>query len=100
MERISRRAQIYSWGDSDYAAKLRWCVAIKLSRQLKDEVAAHRVAEQGNGLEAIQVDEMAHHDKDITRETRVVEGRGKGFGAAAVAHIHADDVAATLPELV
>ena len=36
---------------------------------------------------------MAHDGEDVAGETGVVEGGGEVLGAAAVAHVHADDVA-------
>jgi len=45
-------------------------------------------------------DEEVHYDEHIVGEAGVVKRRRKRLGAAAVAHIHADDVATSTPELV
>src|SRR5579871_1089600 len=100
VERIGGGTKVNGWRHADDGVEFRWCIVAQFARQLEDEVAAHGVAEQGHGLEVIQVDEIAHDNKDVTRETGVVESRGERFSAAAVAHIHAHDVAAALPQLI
>ena len=73
----------------------------EVAGEFEDEIAAHGVADERDGLEAVLSDEeVAHDGEDVAGEAGVIEGGGEVLGAAAVAHVHADDVAAGAPELV
>ncbi len=74
--------------------KLQWCQCAQLARQLQDQIAAHGIADERDGAKAMTVDEEAQDGEDVAGQTGVVEGGGERLGAAAVAHVHANDVAA------
>ena len=48
----------------------------------------------------LRIEEEVQDALDVAGEAGVVERRGKALGAAAVAHVHADDVAAGAPQFV
>ena len=68
--------------------------------EFEDEVSSHGIADQRDRLQPVPRDEVVHHGEHVAGEAGVVERRRKGLGAAAVAHVHADDVAARAPQLV
>ena len=80
--------------------ELRRRIFAEFARKLEDEIAAHGVADQRDRLQMVQIDEEAHDGVNVAGEAGVIERGGKRLGPAAVAHVHADDVAAGLPELV
>ncbi len=51
-------------------------------------------------MQLVAIGEEAEDGEHVAGEAGVVEGWGEVLGAAAVAHVHADDVAAGEPELV
>ena len=63
-----------------------------LAGELEHEISAHGIADQRNAREAEARREVAHHGTHVGRATRVIERRREGIAAAAVAHIHADNV--------
>ena len=100
MKRVSRRSKIHRGRDANDGVELLRHSVAKFASKFEHEVSAHRVADQRDGLEAVLLDEEAHHHQHVTRQSRVIERRTQRFGAAAVAHVHADDVASALPQLV
>ena len=90
---IGGRAEIDGWRDADDSLQLRRSGRPEFARELEDEIAAHGIADQRNGFEAVKRDEVTHDRADIGGETGVVESRCEGLRAAAVPHVHADDIA-------
>ena len=74
----------------------RWTRA-PLAGQFEHHVAAHGVANQRHALEAETLGEVANHRAHICGAAGVKERRRKRIGAAAVAHVHADDVHSRVP---
>jgi len=74
----------------------RWTRA-PLAGQFEHHVAAHGVANQRHALEAETLGEVANHRAHIGGAAGVKERRRKRIGAAAIAHVHADDVHARVP---
>ena len=68
--------------------------------ELQHEVAAHGVADQSDGLQRMSGDEVMHHVIDIGGHAGVIERGGEALRAAAVAHVHANDIAAGMPKLI
>src|SRR5258707_515699 len=68
--------------------------------QLEYQVPPHRIADQRHRSQAVPLDEKVHHHQHVVREARMVESGRKRLRAAAVPHIHADNVAARAPQLV
>jgi hypothetical protein len=93
-------AEVDGGRDADDGVELWRRVCAEVAGKLEDEVASHGVADERDGLELVARDEEAQDGEHVCGEAGVVEGGGEIFGAAAVAHIHADDVAAGVPELV
>jgi len=90
--------------DADYAAELGWGIGAEVAGQLEDEVSAHGVADKRDGGEVLGLEEEAHDVIDVGGHAGVIERGGEAGHlvvlTAAVAHVHADDVAAGAPELV
>ena len=63
-----------------------------LAGELEHQIAAHGVADERHALEAEALGEVAHHGAHVGRAAGVIERGRERFGAAAVAHVHADDV--------
>jgi hypothetical protein len=63
-----------------------------LAGELEHEIAAHGVADQRDALEAEARGEVADHGAHIGRAAGVIERGSERIAAAAVAHVHADDV--------
>ena len=68
-----------------------------LAGELENEIAAHGVADQRHALQAEALGEMAHHRAHVGGAAGVIERRSERLGAAAVAHVHADNVHAGSP---
>ena len=100
VERVGGGAEVERRRDADDGVELCEGVVVEFAGELEDEVAAHGVADERDGLKAVEADEEAHDGEDVAGEAGVVEGGGEVLGAAAVAHVHADDVGAGEPELV
>ena len=83
---IDRRA------DSGDGGKRPAAAGAPLAGELEHEIAAHGVADQRHALEAEARGEVAHHGAHVSRAAGVIERGREGIAAAAVAHIHADDV--------
>ena len=65
--------------------------------ELEHQIAAHGVADQSHALEAEALGEVLHHGAHIGGAAGVIERGRERIGAAAVAHVHADDVHAGGP---
>ena len=63
-----------------------------LAGELEHEIATHGVSDQRNALEAEARGEVAHHGAHVSRAAGVIERGRERITAAAVAHVHADDV--------
>ena len=100
VEGVGGRPQVHGGRDADDGAELGRSARAQFPRKLEDEVAAHGVADQGDGAEVVAVGEEAEDGEDVGGEAGVVERGGQVLGAAAVAHVHADRVTARLEELV
>ena len=68
-----------------------------LPGQLQHQVAAHGVAHQRHPLQAVQPGKMIHHRAHVAGEPGVVERGRQRVRVRAVAHVHADHVAARIP---
>ena len=95
MESIGSRSQIDGRADGGYGAER--LPDSPLSRQLEHQVAAHGVADQGDSFEAEFLRVMLDYRTHICREAGMVERRSELIGVAAVAHVHAHDVASRIP---
>src|SRR5207237_9712986 len=82
------------------AAQLRRRRRSEIAGELQREVAAKRVAGDRDRWEAIYLDELAHHEMRIMRETRMVQAVGERFGAATIALIQAHRVKARGERLI
>ncbi len=101
VEGVGGGAEIERGGDGgDGAEHCGLGAGAELAGELEHEIAAHRVADERDAAQAEAGGERAHDRGDIAREAGVVERGREGFGAAAVAHVHADDVEAGAPHLV
>ena len=65
-----------------------------LTRQLEHQVAAHRVADERHPLQPELTGIVAHHRGHIRRQTRVIQRWRQFVRVAAIAHVHANHVAA------
>ncbi len=94
VERVGRRPEVYGGRDASDGDELRGrgAIATEFARELEDEIAAHRKAAERDVRQAVLLDERAHHRAHVARHPAVVERGAEPFGAAAVAHVHADDV--------
>ena len=72
----------------------------EIAGELQREVAAKRVAGDRDRSEAIYLDELAHHEMRIMRETRMVQAVGERFGAATIALIQAHRIEARGERLI
>ena len=99
MQRVGRRPRSTA-GETPITERSSPAQRAQFAGQLQDKVSAHRVADQRHRLQAVLRDEEVHHREHVVGEPGVVERRRKRLGAAAVAHVHADDVAARAPQLV
>ena len=97
VESIRRRAEIDGGRDSDDGAELGGCVGAEFACEFKDEIATHGVADEGDGLQPVEVEEVVDDGADVIGESGVIEGGSELLGASAVAHVHADDVASGVP---
>jgi hypothetical protein len=110
VESVGGGGEIDGGRDADDGVELRRGAGAEIAGELEDEIAAHGVADERDGLKVLGGDEMAEDVFDVGGEAGVVERGGEachvagvtvaGVAAAAVAHVHADDVAAGAPELV
>ena len=79
-------------------------VLAEVTREFEHEVPAHRIADQRDAFETFTLEKVAHDGAHIAGEAGVIERRRKSrhliVAAAAVAHVHANDVGARTPELV
>ena len=100
VEGVGGGAEVDGGRDADDGVELERGGGAEVAGEFEDEVSTHGVADEGNGLEAVEGAEVAHDGEDVVGEAGVVEGGGEVLGAAAVAHVHADDAAAGAPEFV
>ena len=104
VESGGRGVEIDCGRDADGAAELGWGIGAEVAGELEYEVAAHGVADERDGGELLGIEEEAHDVVDVGGHAGVVERGGEASHlvvvAAAVAHVHADDVAAGAPEFV
>lgn len=100
MEGVGGGAEVSGGRDSDDGLELWRGLAAELAGELEDEVSAHGVADEGDGLQVVEGGEVIQYGEDVVGEAGVIEGGGEVFGSAAVAHVHADGVGSGEPELV
>ena len=63
-----------------------------LTGELEHEIAAHGVADQRHAFKTEARGEVADHRAHVGRAAGVIQRGRERIGAAAVAHVHADDV--------
>ena len=93
-------AKIDGRRDGDHRAQGRRSIRAEFAGQLQHQVPTHGIAGQRDALESFALDEVAQHSSDIAGEPGVVEGGRKPLRAAAVAHVHANDISPSSPHLV
>ena len=96
---ISGGSEVDGGGDADDGAELRRGVRAEIAGQLENKIAAHAVADQGEGGELVKIEKVAHDGVDVRAHAGVVKGGREALRTAAVAHVHANDVATGVPEL-
>lgn len=69
-------------------------IAAPLAGELENKVAAHGIADKGDAVQAEAGSIVDQNRAHIARETGVIQSGRESLSAAAVAHVHADDVAA------
>ena len=72
-------------------------IAAPFTGQLQHQVAAHRVARQRHSLQSKSMRIVAHHGAHVAGKSRMIKRGRQRIRAAAVAHVHADHVAAGRP---
>jgi hypothetical protein len=95
VQSIGAGRQIDGRADRGHGAQRR--PAAPLPGQLQHQVAAHGVAHQRHPLQAEALRIVAHHRAHVAGKPGVVERGRQRIRAAAVAHVHADHVAAGIP---
>ena len=100
LERLHARGQIHRRRHGADGLQLREPLVAELARQLQRQVAAERVAGDGQLPDAFGPDQLAHDEQRVVRQTRVVQPAGEMFGVAAVPLIEADHIPAGGPRLV
>ena len=95
-----RETEVDGRRHSNHRAQFARRVGAQFPGQLQHQVPAHGVAHQRDALEPLAFEEETHDGADIAREPGVVERRRKLLRTAAVAHVHANDAGARVPQLV
>ena len=71
--------------------------ASPLTCELEHEIAAHRIPDECYRLEREPAREMLDYCAYISGKIGVIESGRKRFGVAAIAHVHANNIAAIRP---
>lgn len=95
VERIGSGREVDGGTDGGHSTEER--TGSPLACELEDEIAAHGVADKCKATQAEEPSIMTDDCTYVSREARVVEGGSERFAAAAVAHVHADHIAAGGP---
>ena len=75
VQRVRRDAQVHGRGNTDHGFQVVRGVFAQFARQLQHQVAAHGVANQGEGAEAFLSGESPHHRCNIGGEPGMIQRR-------------------------
>jgi tagatose-1,6-bisphosphate aldolase non-catalytic subunit AgaZ/GatZ len=79
--------------DTHDGLEIRRCCGATFAGKLEYQVAAHRVANQGEAANEVCVGQLGHHHSYVLGAPRVIDGGRECFAVTAAAHIHASNVA-------
>ena len=94
---VGAGCEICGWADADGREQPFRSRSAEFAGQLEHQIAAHGVSNHGYAAQAVGRCKMVQDRAHIRGQAGVVERWGPVFCAAAVAHVHANDVAAGSP---
>ena len=92
MQRGRGNSQVHERRDTDQGFHLLRRIGADLAGPAQQEVAAHGITDQRNGFELMLANDGVDHAAHIGRAPGVINRRRESIGAAAGAHVHADDI--------